>query len=132
MVSKHHRAKNDDDNAIRIAVIRTEHLAQDWASVEAVSLKGNRNATVSFEKRNTSRQKIEDEYLSERAQRNLCDGLCEEIQIYKLLLQRAENLSRDDVEVSMQELKQTCPHEAAVERWPQRPDFQASQQLADI
>jgi len=113
---RHHRTA-------RIAVIRTEHLQDDWASVEMISLNGPKNITYDFGKKNQSHKNKEDTYLSKEAHRNLCDGLCEEIQIYKLVLQRAENLTPNDVEVSMQELKESCPVEAVAERCPRRPDF---------
>lgn len=116
----------------RIVVIRTEHLEQDWSSVERVSLAGDvetssssttepdntTTITTHFSKKNASVKKDQDSYLSELAQQNICAGLCHEIQVYKTILHRAENLSPDDVAISMKELQQSCPVEAAAEQCP--------------
>jgi len=111
----------------RIAVIRTEHLEQDWRSVERVSLRqpevsafGNSIISSAFERKNQSAKKKEDSYLSELALRNLCAGLCEEIQVYKKILRRAENLSPEDVSASLTELRQSCPLETSAGRCPNR------------
>jgi len=105
----------------RIAAIRTEHLEQDWSSVERVSLQSQlpANTSYSFGKRNQSSKTKKDRYLSETARQNLCKGLCEEIQIYKMILRKAENLSPDDVVTSIKELAQNCPVQAAAEQCPQ-------------
>ena len=116
----------------RLAVIRTEHLEQDWYSVERVSLgyhgpimdddENNSNATISmFGKRNESVKQKQDTALSELARRNLCAGLCREIQIYKRILQRAENLSPADVADSLRELEESCPRQAVARDCPTVP-----------
>jgi len=110
----------------RMAVIRTEHLEQDWYSVERVlgSVNGdnsdndkNDNTTTKpavFGKKNESDKNTTDAVLSEVARRNLCAGLCREIQIYKRILYRAENLSPEDLAVSLAELAQNCPVQATM------------------
>jgi len=115
----------EDDEFMRIAVIRTEHLEQDWASVERVSLKSQLppNTTFSFGKKNQSSKTQQDQYLSATARQNLCQGLCQEIQIYKRILRRAENLSPGDLAASLHELEQNCPVEAAAEHCPDLTDF---------
>jgi len=121
-----------DADAARIVVVRTEHLEPDWASVEAIVSAAaavdpnNRPATptqVTFPRKNKSRKKEQDRHLSSTAHRNLCDALCEEIQVYKKLLRRAENLTPEDIDESMQELRGHCPIQADRETCPQRPDF---------
>ena len=108
----------------RMAVIRTEHLEKDWYSVERVSLgyhgsiiDDNSTATM-FGKRNESVKQKQDTELSELAQRNLCAGLCREIQIYKMILRRAENLSSEDVADSLRELEKSCPVQAVATDCP--------------
>ena len=111
----------------RMAAIRTEHLEEDWYSVERVSLHyngtivdSNSNSTI-FGKKNESVKQKEDTLLSELAQHNLCAGLCREIQIYKMLLRRAENLSPADVEESLGELELNCPVQAVARDCPKEP-----------
>jgi len=121
---------SDLSNA-RIAVVRTEHLEQDWASIETVSLRQKEASRFSFLQKNKSFKSKDDRYLSDVAQRNLCDGLCEEIQIYKLMLNRAENLSAEDVATTMTELRGYCPKEADRETCPERPDFGVQKEDAE-
>lgn len=117
--------------APRIVVVRTEHLEQDWKSVEALvsaaAAKNNRQANsstnVEFPRKNISTKKEQDRHLSATAHRNLCDALCEEIQVYKKLLRFAENLMPEDIDESMQELRNHCPIQADRETCPKRPDF---------
>ena len=111
----------------RMAAIRTEHLEEDWYSVERVSLHyngtivdSNSNSTI-FGKKNESVKQKEDTLLSELAQHNLCAGLCREIQIYKMLLRRAENLSPADVEESLGVLERNCPSQVITEDCPKEP-----------
>lgn len=49
---------------------------------------------------------------------NLCRGLCEEIQVYKEILHRAENLRPDEIAQSMDELSAQCPTEAQLSQCP--------------
>ena len=111
----------------RFAVIRTEHLEKDWYSVERVSLDyhgpivdKSSNATI-FGIKNESVKQKRDTVLSELARHNLCAGLCREIQIYKRILRRAENLSPDDWAESLKELEESCPLQAATEDCPEEP-----------
>lgn len=45
--------------------------------------------------------------VTERGRLNLCRALCQEIQIYKMLLSAAVNLNEKDVQMSLRELN--CP-----------------------
>jgi len=117
----YHWRKIPSNKDVRIAVIRTEHIVEDWFSVERVSLQSDipANTTFSFGKpKNQSSKTKQDKYLSKMAQQNLCKGLCEEIQIYKMILRKAENLSPEDVATSIEELAQNCPVQAAAEDCP--------------
>jgi hypothetical protein len=112
----------------KVVVIRTEHLVEDWNSVENI-LDGApiRDPNFTFAQKNKTWKKDEIlkvdaaanspaetkkvAALSPQAVRNLCQYLCVEIQRYKEILQRAINLSEEDVAVSMAELQATCPDE---------------------
>ena len=94
-----------------LAAIRTEHLEKDWKSLEEDLLHGQKNLNVSFGHMNKSKKDAKDEYLSPTALRNICRELCGEIQVYKVLLQRAVNLNDDDYATSLAELAESCPEE---------------------
>ena len=104
----------------QLMVLRTEHLVDDWNSVEAqlhAAVHSNDSDvglphTITAEdvpKRNKTRKKREE--LTPRATRLLCYALCHEIQVYKEILQRAQNLTPEQVNESLEELAQTCPRE---------------------
>lgn len=101
----------------RIAVIRTEHLEDDWRSVEMDLLQGPKPFAddFSFSKKHSSEKRMADRYLSKRSQANICKVLCDEIQIYKRILREAINLDASDYEISLQELVQRCPKQATVD-----------------
>jgi hypothetical protein len=113
----------------QILVVRTEHLAQDWNSAEAVmqshSTKNNtgesemsqrQNLTMvqQFQQGNPSswKSKDNDAIFTDRDRHVLCHFLCREIQWYKQLLLQAVNLNSNDFFQSMRELHQTCPLQA--------------------
>lgn len=105
----------EQDRRARIVVLRTEHLEQDWRSIETKILHGPEPFadTFAFPTKHASGKKPEDMVLSPESQRNLCHALCAEIQVYKHILARAQNLGKDDYATSMSELKLRCPAEAA-------------------
>lgn len=76
--------------------------------------------TNGFQRKNPSRKIEDDNRLSRASLRNLCDALCEEIQIYKLLLKRAENLNGEEVAQSLEDLHSKCPAETAGRSCPER------------
>jgi hypothetical protein len=98
----------------RIAVIRTEHLEADWSSLEVTLFNGEPlNKTAGYFKRKNQSKKLDEDLLLTRESRlNLCMALCEEIQIYKKLLSQAENLTPEDMQQSLAELKSSCPYQA--------------------
>jgi hypothetical protein len=101
--------------------IRTEHLADDWNKLEeAFGGYSKKNATVTgaarfattagtVRQKNSNRDAEED--LSTQGRLNLCSALCEEIQVYKILLKGAVNLSPNQVQESLLELITSCPGE---------------------
>lgn len=95
----------------KIAVIRTEHLADDWNSLEVTLFQAPPlNATAGyFGKKNTSKKRQTDLVLSAKARVQLCQALCHEIRLYQHLLQTAVNLQPSDVQQSLRELHQSCP-----------------------
>jgi hypothetical protein len=99
----------------KIAVIRTEHLEEDWNGLEKGLLSGSPTIDVKFPRKNASPKRSQDLELSERARQNLCDALCEEIQVYKKLLHRSVNLDAEAIQVSLNELKESCPVETMKE-----------------
>ena len=92
----------------KIVAIRTEHLTEDWNSVEAV-LGGKRTLNGTFDRQNVSSKK--EDPLSPLALANLCEALCEEFQVYKRILRRAENLTPEQVADSIAEVQKSCPLE---------------------
>lgn len=111
----------DGDNAKNILVVRTEHMAQDWNSIEDI-LSHELHASVStvatrkdFGFKNVGTKTNADVALPDSSRLLLCKSLCREIQVYKLILRRANNLSENDVTESLNELHETCPKQALTE-----------------
>ncbi|KAL7489688.1 hypothetical protein ACHAW6_015376 [Cyclotella cf. meneghiniana] len=103
-----------------IMTIRTEHLIEDWNSVE-YNLGGEKevlrpNQTVlSHNNVNTaSGDKLK--HLSDESRMLICEKLCNEIQVYKKILRDSINLSEEQVQESIEEMMETCPVEAASEQ----------------
>lgn len=97
-----------------IGVIRSEHMLDDWNSMEA--LLGSDARARSFPARNTaSKEKELNKVLSPRARELVCAALCQEIQVYKHYLHVAVNLEAAQVEQSLEELRRSCPLEADLE-----------------
>jgi hypothetical protein len=106
-----------DDRSKKAVLIRNEHLKADWDSIEA--LLGGKPGGVVFPVHNKAQNKESgDDYLSDRSRHLLCHALCDEIQVYKSLLERAVNLTPEQVLTSMQELSVSCPNEAAATSCP--------------
>lgn len=105
------------DRKPRIVVLRTEHLEQDWTAIETELLDGPEPfpTNFSFPQRHSSYRRPEDSTLSVESRTNICLALCQEIQIYKVLLELAENLSEDDYFESMRELRKQCPDETVAD-----------------
>ncbi len=95
-----------------IVVIRNEHIVDDWNTVETL-LGGAADLTKeSLPVNNQYEKKPEEVYLSDTAKVALCETLCNEIQVYKMILKRAQNIKEEHYMESMQELITSCPKEA--------------------
>jgi len=99
--------------SVKPLVIRINHVQDDWKSAE--NALGNYNATApQMDARNQGDHSHDDteRFLSSDAKLLLCAALCHEIQVYKSLLQRAINLTPEQVLQSLDELAENCPWEA--------------------
>jgi hypothetical protein len=102
------------NSRLRILVLRTEHLSDDWKAIEMNILHGTDpfRTNASMPERHAPYRQPQDSMLSTESQDNICRALCTEIQVYKQLLARAENLDRDQYATSMRELRKACPDQA--------------------
>lgn len=99
----------------RIITIRTEHLVQDWNTAESTvggedELLGQDQTLIP--RINTGNAPKNDKYLSDESKVLVCERLCNEIQVYKYILNASINLNQKQVEESLEELKRSCPFEA--------------------
>ena len=97
-----------------VFALRVEHLEQDWSTVDEM-LGGDGSVPVTLaSKQNSAEIKpltIANHNTTDIGTLNLCRALCDEIQVYKQLLLRSVNLSPEDVEESIAELRESCPEE---------------------
>ena len=99
-----------------IMTLRTEHLVEDWNSVEfnlggGKEVLGKGNKVIAHNNvNNASDDKLK--YLSDQSKRMICSKLCNEIQIYKKILRLSINLNETQVQDSIDELLSSCPIEA--------------------
>lgn len=111
--------KTIPENA-RILAIRSEHMAEDWNTAEAIISAADTPVQISeeaFKPRNKTRQKRKaDTELSSEAQKLVCRALCKEIRTYEQILLRAENLDSTQFEKSMKLLDETCPEQSRADR----------------
>lgn len=107
-----------DGKVKEIFVVRVEHLDDDWRKID--KMVGGTGETVPSDLTDGSAvfgSTSEDHLLatnatlSDAGALNLCRVLCREIQVYKMLLERAANLDVADFNQSMTELRQYCPEE---------------------
>jgi len=116
-VSLHRYYLNQVPSNATVAVIRTEHMLEDWNSMER--LLGSKYVVKMLPERNINSYTNPDEkYLTDDAKKLLCAHLCDEIQVYKELLRKAVNLRPEQVDQSMQELRKTCPIQADIPACP--------------
>ena len=108
----------------RLFAIRTEHLASDWDGLESLysinatpSLGNGRQMKIvgadgRFQNRSgTVTPGKSKSGLSDVGRQALCAALCLDIQAYKRLLYRAQNLETSEVMRSLDELRLACPEE---------------------
>eukprot|EP00562_Extubocellulus_spinifer_P018403 CAMPEP_0178588574 /NCGR_PEP_ID=MMETSP0697-20121206/27109_1 /TAXON_ID=265572 /ORGANISM="Extubocellulus spinifer, Strain CCMP396" /LENGTH=446 /DNA_ID=CAMNT_0020224939 /DNA_START=103 /DNA_END=1440 /DNA_ORIENTATION=- len=91
-----------------IIVFRTEHSEEDWRRIDRM-LGGPGNLPENMHLNDASGKNIAvyNKTVTELGRLNLCRALCQEIQIYKMLLSAAVNLNEKDVQISLRELN--CP-----------------------
>ena len=95
-----------------VLVLRINHLEEDWKAAEAV-MGGDPNVNIKFPRENSGLHRSDDDlFLTPESKKLLCEGLCEEIQVYKHLLMLAENVSPKQKQESLAELAENCPKEA--------------------
>lgn len=103
-----------------VFVLRVEHLDKDWGVVDKMvggdgnTLAGDVMPASMGANVNVAKDKdlpVRNSTLSVLGWKNLCKAMCHEIQTYKAMLRRAENLNDDDVRESVEELRETCPEE---------------------
>merc|ERR1711862_337047 len=116
-----HMAKNYEyytsdilqDARNEIFLLRTENFWSDWQKINFMlgggSIKKHKVAT--HRKGKEGSMKVTSRSISDEGLRNACYSLCHEIQLYKELLNRAVNLSKNDKMRSFQNLKESCPLE---------------------
>lgn len=118
----YNRTNIQDPNA-RIAAIRTEYMEEDWINVERRLFDTKPSSSAfrnGFRHKNKSPKKAANstDLKESFALRNLCRALCEEIQVYKEILHRAENFRPEEIAQSMEELTSKCPKEAQLTKCP--------------
>lgn len=93
---------------VTVKVLRTEHLLDDWTGLSTEPL--YRRVNQGSEHTNTTTTTPISKFAPQALQ-NLCRALCPEIQIYKQLLKRAENLNDAQVQESLKDVQDSCPDE---------------------
>ena len=102
-----------------IMTIRTEHLIEDWNTVEyelggeEMALGPDQTVLAHNNVNNASGDRLK--YLSDESKALICEKLCNEIQTYKKILRKSINLSEEQVMESIKELNGSCPHVAVAE-----------------
>ncbi|KAL3793687.1 hypothetical protein HJC23_010259 [Cyclotella cryptica] len=109
----------------KIIAIRSEYLVEDWNNLE--KLFGGRDDTLTPTHLSHNNINVwlapEDLIFTDESREIVCRALCNEILVYKKILQLAENLVEQEVERSLAELKAKCP-EIDLEVCPERlPDI---------
>ena len=92
-----------------ILVIRNDHIQEDIRSAEDLFGCQEQERLELAKSMNTNTWSDPDDlYLSDESISILCQALCNEIQVYKKILHRALNISQDQLQVSLIELKAKC------------------------
>ncbi len=95
-----------------VFLIRTKFLWEDWVVVNNL-LGSSHNVTVpksdETNKLNARGELPIESNLSDEGRKTLCHFLKSDIQIYISFLNRAVNLSDEDVKVTLEDLQESCP-----------------------
>jgi hypothetical protein len=101
-----------------LLAIRTSQMNQDLVNLQRLLQTGmvpdvmvNVTKMDVVEVRNKDKRTVNNDGLSGEAYANACQVLCQEIQVYKRFLYRAENLDDQMVSESIRELQAVCPAE---------------------
>lgn len=104
---------------LSLNIIIIQHLVDDWNNVEhfigGVKEIIPPNSTLSRQNVNHNPQADHDKNLSPASQKLVCAQLCNEIVVYKKILNMALNLNPSDVRETMEELREQCPEMADME-----------------
>lgn len=96
-----------------ILAIRTEHLETDWASADHLLADGRYidHQVITFPHFNPSHNiaQADHDAISSTGMKNLCRALCFEIKAYMELLDRAVNLTPQQISESLSLLRKSCP-----------------------
>jgi len=103
--------QQESKNSKEIFVLRTEHFWEDWQSINSMLDGSNITRTKHHTHRERRKNKIlvTNRTISKEGMSNACRVLCEEIQLYKKLIEKAVNLNKHDKMISFIELNKTCP-----------------------
>ena len=101
----------------KLLVVRNEHIKEDIRGIENLfGYHEKERLQVSNKLMNTNTWTDQaDLYLSSESISILCQALCNEIQIYKKILNQALNLSQDELRLSLMELEAKCPYQTIAE-----------------
>jgi hypothetical protein len=120
------RGGMEGDDHIVVYVIRSEHAVNDWNVIDRLlggtgedgeaMLHNNEfgDTSTSVKEEGRSEMKMDtrsNRTLTEKGRLNLCNALCDDIQVYKRLLLAAENLDEGIRKESIDELLLSCPNE---------------------
>jgi len=114
------------ESANNLLVIRNKHIIGDWNAInELIGGQPDLLMPSNIPVNNAHAKNANELYLSDSSKMALCQALCNEIQVYKEIIRHGINLSDDDIDQSMEELRQSCPIEAVVNTCPkERPNMQ--------
>jgi hypothetical protein len=118
-----------------LIVLRTEHLLEDWKKVSKEELyrqvnQAGTRGNVVLPQNDTTKQSYSHQERDARMLegssfwKNLCCAVCPELQVYKQILHKAQNLNNSEVRESIDEIQAYCPEETnQIRSCPGIPNF---------
>jgi hypothetical protein len=99
------------ENGDRIFALRQEHLKNDWRKFNS-QLGGDPHDfdLKSKDFKSELAAKLDDGGLRETARRKICEALREEVAVYQNVVLKAENLSNEEKEETMKEIREGCSY----------------------
>lgn len=108
---------NNNHQSSSLQVLRTEHLLEDWSTISTEPLfrpvNRGKSSSSSIAAGGGGNDLLSN--LNKEAVDHLCHAMCPEIQIYKQILEVAENINTSQKQMSMNELRTFCPLEKNLE-----------------